>query len=81
MTWRERLWRLAWWAGVASVRPWPRDRPRPAGPPRFAPQRAEWLRDPLEAADEREERLDWRIRELERELALDRERYGRERRP
>jgi hypothetical protein len=35
----------------------------------------------LRLADERERRLDYRIRELEKEQQLDRERYGRGRRP
>jgi hypothetical protein len=37
--------------------------------------------DPIDAADERIERLDWRIREFAKEQEFERERYRRGRRP
>jgi hypothetical protein len=79
--WRRLVRGLGVASGRARVQRWPADRPRPTGPPRFAPLGAERLRDPLEVADERERVLDWRVRELERDRALERERYRRERRP
>jgi hypothetical protein len=78
MSWPRwlRRWVRGWRVSAPESKP-----ARTLRPPRYAPRGAERLRDPLEEADERIERLDWRTRELVRERNLDRERYGRGRRP